>query len=478
MASISTYDGGKRLIEFWISGERYRVKLGDETRKGAETVCTHIENLLKAKKIGRLEDITADWLGKIDEPMHAKLVRAGLTHPRRAAASAALGAFIDQFLAGRPDFKHFTRVNFNQVKKKLVGYFGENRELRGISADDAERFRQSMIDDEYGENSMGRVIGRCRQLFKVAIRRGLYDGANPFDGMSAAVRADKSRQFFITREVIGKVLDACPDAQWRCLVALARYGGLRTPSESLALKWSDVDFPAGRIRIPSCKTERHAGHESRIIPMFPELREYLEDAHELAGPDDEFVITRYRDTSCNLRTQLQRIIDKAKVNRWQKLWQNLRSSRQTELAETYPLHVVCAWIGNSRAVAQEHYLQITDAHFARAIGGTENTGGENRGESAATSTTQNGSNVPSTNENPPERPGENHPELCCASGGHPRQGKLEEQIQAVKSGETKNRAQFGGSFRGEFPPELQKLIDAWPNLTERQRAAIMTVVAD
>ena len=72
----------------------------------------------------------------------------------------------------------------------------------------------------------------------------------------------------------------------------------------------------------------------------------------------------------NLRTQLLRIIGRAGLKPWPKLWHNLRSSRQTELAETYPIHVVCAWLGNSRAVAQEHYLQVRDTHFAQAVGGT------------------------------------------------------------------------------------------------------------
>ena len=27
------------------------------------------------------------------------------------------------------------------------------------------------------------------------------------------------------------------------------------------------------------------------------------------------------------------------------------------------MHVVCAWIGNSAAVAAKHYLQVTDEHF-------------------------------------------------------------------------------------------------------------------
>ena len=30
--------------------------------------------------------------------------------------------------------------------------------------------------------------------------------------------------------------------------------------------------------------------------------------------------------------------------------------------------MVCSWIGNTAAVAREHYLRVTDAHFERAAG--------------------------------------------------------------------------------------------------------------
>jgi len=53
---------------------------------------------------------------------------------------------------------------------------------------------------------------------------------------------------------------------------------------------------------------------------------------------------------------------------WPKLFQNLRSTRETELAEQFPLHGVTAWIGNSERVAARHYLQLTDAHFRHAVG--------------------------------------------------------------------------------------------------------------
>ena len=53
---------------------------------------------------------------------------------------------------------------------------------------------------------------------------------------------------------------------------------------------------------------------------------------------------------------------------WEKPWQNMRSTRETELTETHPAHVVCAWIGNSEAVAAKHYLQVTSEHFQKAAG--------------------------------------------------------------------------------------------------------------
>ena len=46
-----------------------------------------------------------------------------------------------------------------------------------------------------------------------------------------------------------------------------------------------------------------------------------------------------------------------------RIWQNLRSTRETELAEDYPLHVVSAWIVNTERIAAKHYLQVTDDHF-------------------------------------------------------------------------------------------------------------------
>ncbi|GAF95784.1 unnamed protein product, partial [marine sediment metagenome] len=67
------------------------------------------------------------------------------------------------------------------------------------------------------------------------------------------------------------------------------------------------------------------------------------------------------------RKAMLKIIGRAVVKPWPKLFQNCRSSRETELTEEYPVQVVCAWIGNSPHVAAKHYLQVTEEHFGKAV---------------------------------------------------------------------------------------------------------------
>lgn len=119
--------------------------------------------------------------------------------------------------------------------------------------------------------------------------------------------------------------------------------------------------------MPSPKTEHHEGKRERVVPLFPELRVHLEAAFEQAEPGTEFVINRYRSSTTNLRTTFEKIIRKAGHKPWERLFHNLRATRQTELSDRFPEHVVCGWMGNSQPVAKRHYLHTTDEHFNRAV---------------------------------------------------------------------------------------------------------------
>lgn len=64
----------------------------------------------------------------------------------------------------------------------------------------------------------------------------------------------------------------------------------------------------------------------------------------------------YRQPNANLRTQFVRILKRASIEPWERLFQNLRASRETELANEYLLHVVTAWLGNTEKVAGKYHL--------------------------------------------------------------------------------------------------------------------------
>ena len=57
------------------------------------------------------------------------------------------------------------------------------------------------------------------------------------------------------------------------------------------------------------------------------------------------MIHRYRGSDTNLRTQFQRIIRRAGVESWPRLFQNMRASRETELTNEYPAARRCRLVG-------------------------------------------------------------------------------------------------------------------------------------
>ncbi|MFM9064237.1 MAG: hypothetical protein ACKOOI_14580, partial [Pirellula sp.] len=77
---------------------------------------------------------------------------------------------------------------------------------------------------------------------------------------------------------------------WRVILGLSRYGGLRTPSETLSLRWEDIDWEMNRMSIPEPKVEHHEGRGIRSCPIFPELRPILDETFEIFGGKSEFMV--------------------------------------------------------------------------------------------------------------------------------------------------------------------------------------------
>jgi len=375
MASISRDKNGNRRILFVASdGKRPTIRLGKVSQRTAEGVKYRVEELLESLKFNRsMEADLAQWVIDLESRLAKKLARVGLIPKLEAKPAATLAAFLKDFTTRRIDVKPATKEVWSQVVRNLLEPFGADRDLASITEADAEDFKMFLVAAKLASTTVSKRLQFARMFFRAAKKRKLI-ADNPFAEVSAKAVMRQGRQRFITLEETDRLLAVC-NPTWKVIAALARFGGLRCPSEVLSLRWQDVDWAAGRIVVQSPKTEHHVGKASRTIPLFPELRPILDEAFAAAPDGAVYVVDgNHRDAAntasgwrnCNLRTQFERIVKRAGLTPWPRLFHAMRASRETELARKYPIHVVTSWLGNTPRIVLKHYLQVTDADFERA----------------------------------------------------------------------------------------------------------------
>ena len=362
---------GGRRIQFFTSerradGKRRRwsIPLGQETDEVAREIKAKVEHLIACKLAGHAwPPAVAQWVGRCEPELLDKLAAAELV-PTRETPGIKLKAFLDGYIASREDWAPTTREHGERVSNHLVAHCGADRVLATITPFEATEFRRS-LRRTMAESTTRKICSRAKHFFAVAQEKRLIV-ESPFAHIKK-LAIKSAKKFFVTREMADKVLEACVDNQWRLIFVLCRYGGLRCPSEILPLRWGDVHWAQNRMTVHSPKTKRYEGKESRIIPIFPEVLPELQAVWDEAADGAEFVITRYRKSNSNLRTQLERTIKSAGLKPWPVLFNSLRATRAIELHDQFPGHVVNAWMGHTEKIAEKHYLQVTDDHFAAAI---------------------------------------------------------------------------------------------------------------
>ena len=120
----------------------------------------------------------------------------------------------------------------------------------------------------------------ARQFLRAAIDQGLIS-VNPFQKLNAGGEQNASRIQFVDIATIEKDT-AVADPNWQTIVALCRFTGLRCPSEVLSLKWEHIDWKVQKITIPSPETAS-SGKAERVMPIFSQLKPYLEAARKAAS---------------------------------------------------------------------------------------------------------------------------------------------------------------------------------------------------
>lgn len=448
MASVSK-DG--RFQWFDATGKRQTVRVAAMVKNKAdlETFRTRVQQLQDAKTSGGAWGTALSlWVASLSDNVHEKLHAAGLV-PRRAAAlepvepaAITLGQLRDRFEKTN-SVKPGTVAAYNQGLDALCEFFTRARDIRTITNEDADAWRSAVVAGKLSVNdktpapaTVSKRVQTARLLFRKAIRWKLITD-NPFADMKAGKQHNPARQCYIDEATIEKVIAACPDPEWRLIVALSRYAGLRCPSEHHRLTWGDVNFDEGRMLVHAAKTD-----SVRAVPIDARLLPHLEAALEAAQEKTNAapVITEHRGRNCNLRTHLLRIMGRAKVPAWPRLFHNLRASCETDWTDRYPLADVAGWIGHDPTVAARHYLTKRSSNFEAAA----------TGRRSVANLSQQDAETPGTDEQAPAQNGNNAGLALAVAQGMGAGGTAQSQD---------SRGNMGGSG-GAVAPSVAVTIES------------------
>ena len=284
-----------------------------------------------------------------------------------------LSAWVKRYRAMRQsELKPSTLSNLDRATDLLLAYFGDSIAITAIRRIDAAEFRthlQRPVVNADGTtytrspSTVAKLLMWASQVFEQAFRVDLLP-FNPFDRIPTGQPKTDQRWMYIDLDTTAKILAACPSPQWRAAFALARYAGLRR-GEIHALRWADIDLERRTLTVHGDVTTRTTKARLRRCPITPSLAAVLEavkrELPDSPGP--------WHDVSeANLTHDAHAIVASAGVPRYAKPLHTLRKSLETDWIDQYGVADTCEWLGNSPAVALQHYKRATPEAFARVTG--------------------------------------------------------------------------------------------------------------
>ena len=375
MSSVN-YRNGRAEVRFYDhQGNRRSVALGAIPKRAAESAAGHIQGLVNSK-IGGLQAYpeNVEWACDQKPRVVDYLSGLGLIQPRMPETPVAIPAapiaptveeWFDQFIKGRQGSVG-TKTVWTRSKNQAVKFFGKNKPIDSITTGEAitwfERMRNgdSKGKGKLAEATARKMVGVARQVFKRALKFK-HITENPFADDELKTTVGHRDKRYVDIAEIQELLKILPSAEWRAVVVFARFAGMRVQSELPLLKWSDVLWSENCfvVRVsPKTKTTRR-------IPIFPEIRQALEDLLPITG-ESEYVLNVLRRKSKNWRTPLEKMMIRAGLEPWPALFNTMRASGETDIARTHGLQCAVQWVGNSVQIAMKHYVRATAEDFRKA----------------------------------------------------------------------------------------------------------------
>lgn len=262
------------------------------------------------------------------------------------------------------------------IQSKAVDYFIEH--LGDIRLDRFDRAaaeslvawlakREGRIGEKFSPATVASYIRAIKTILGRAQQRWSQVQI-PFKGLAtSSVAADWSP---VSHEQLAKIIEACPDDDWRRLFALCRYAGLRL-GEALRLEWKDINWQDRTLTVRVPERRETTKHRQRTVPISPRLYPLLEAGllTEHNGADDRVALVNTN----NIDKIARAIVARAGVPEYRKPFHSLRKSLESEWLAEHPVMTVTKWLGHSPTVAAKHYHQPSVEEIKAVTSGNDSS---------------------------------------------------------------------------------------------------------
>lgn len=202
-----------------------------------------------------------------------------------------------------------TMARYNGHANAFLDWLGErrrNKPLETVTVATVREWRESLQDQGLTGKTVSSYLKDIGAAYRAAIRDGLV-GFNPVGALEPIPTDDsQSRKPFSGAEVAA-LLKAAPSREWRGLILVAAFTGLRLGDAS-KLSWASVDLAGKKITLIPAKTKRKK--REVCIPIQPDLLAYLEETPIRSDDPEEPVFAKLSKTSIGARAGLSQTFNK------------------------------------------------------------------------------------------------------------------------------------------------------------------------
>ena len=292
---------------------------GTSNAKVARTVCVNIERASDLARQGKLSNEKglklvreacagiADTHGKLAADQAESVLKESIEEFVRVAGgeftSYTIKSWLHTWIEGRTDASKATVEEYKRILDLFVVFLGAraDRALTTLQPRQIEEFKKHLAN-RVGPSTVNKAIKVCKATFNAAVRVRALEFSPAEHIQSIETESAERRPF--TSDELTKLLTTAGDSDWRTMILLGFYTGLRL-RDCANLTWRNVELHTNMLNVETEKTGRR-----QVLPLADTLSRHLSG---MAGdnPDAALCPTLHGKESSKLSAAFYDVMVKA-----------------------------------------------------------------------------------------------------------------------------------------------------------------------